>query len=65
MAANVWRVLVTVGAEVVEEQELVILESMKMEIPVVSPQNGVVTELSVNEGDQVAAGDLLITVGSP
>jgi acetyl-CoA carboxylase biotin carboxyl carrier protein len=62
MAANVWKVLVEEGTLVDADQELVILESMKMEIPVVAPTRGVVSELRVREGDQVSEGDVLLRV---
>lgn len=63
LAASVWKVLVEVGNEVTEAQELIILESMKMEIPVVAPADGVVTEVRVTEGDKVSDGDHLLTIG--
>ena len=45
LTATVWKVVVEQGASVAEGDELVILESMKMEIPVVAPTAGTVTEL--------------------
>ena len=62
MVANVWRVVVAQGDRVAEGDTLVILESMKMEIPVGSPVAGVVTELRVREGDVVQEGDVLAVV---
>jgi biotin carboxyl carrier protein len=62
MVANVWRVVVAQGDRVAEGDTLVILESMKMEIPVGSPLAGVVTELRVREGDVVQEGDVLAVV---
>jgi acetyl-CoA carboxylase biotin carboxyl carrier protein len=62
MVANVWRVVVAQGDAVAEGDPLVILESMKMEIPVESPVSGVVTELRVREGGVVQEGDVIAVV---
>ncbi|SDY55474.1 Biotin-requiring enzyme [Saccharopolyspora shandongensis] len=62
MVANVWKVLVTEGTAVKADQELAVLESMKMEIPVLSETDGVVTRLAVAEGDAVNEGDLIAVV---
>jgi biotin carboxyl carrier protein len=61
MVANVWKVVAAAGDQVSEGDTLVILESMKMEIPVVAEADGVVT-LAVNEGDVVQEGDLIATI---
>lgn len=61
MVANVWRVLVSEGDTVEEGQELVILESMKMEIPVTAPAAGKVSR-TVAEGIQVDEGDVLVAI---
>ena len=63
MAANVWKVLVTPGQSVAEGDTVVILESMKMEIPVIAEAAGVVAALPVSEGDVVNEGDLLAEIG--
>jgi biotin carboxyl carrier protein len=63
MVANVWKVVVEKGQEVEEGAQLVILESMKMEIPVLTEEGGVVTELRVKEGDVVQEGDLIAVIG--
>ncbi|MGH2726293.1 MAG: biotin/lipoyl-binding carrier protein [Actinomycetota bacterium] len=62
MVANVWKVLVAPGVAVAEGDTLVILESMKMEIPVVSPQGGTVTAVNVVEGGVVQEGDIIAVV---
>ena len=49
-------------AEVEEGDTLVILESMKMEIPVLAESDGVVAQLAVNEGDVVQEGDLIAVI---
>ena len=51
MVANVWKVVAAAGQAVAEGDTLVILESMKMEIPVLAEVGGTVSELAVTEGD--------------
>ena len=62
MVAIVWKVVVFPGDSVAEGDTLVILESMKMEIPVLAETAGTVAELKVAEGDVVQEGDVLITL---
>ncbi len=62
MAGNVWKVLVKVGDQVEEGQDVVILESMKMEIPIAAESGGTVKELKVNEGEFVNEGDIIVKV---
>ncbi|PRZ40879.1 biotin-dependent enzyme [Antricoccus suffuscus] len=62
MTANVWKVLVAPGEEVEMGSELIILESMKMEIPVVAEETGVISALEVVEGQSVAEGDVLAVI---
>lgn len=59
MAATVQAVLVPIGAEVAAGQPLLMLESMKMEIPVEAEVGGRLARLAVAPGDRVAEGDLL------
>jgi len=63
MVANVWKVTTQVGAAVSDGDTLVILESMKMEIPVVAESGGTVERIAVNEGDVVQEGDLIAVIG--
>ena len=56
----VWKVLVKPGDLVSEDDSLLILESMKMEIPVTAPEDGVVKEVCVIEGALVAEGDVTL-----
>jgi len=56
MVASVWKVVVDVGDTVEEDEPLAILESMKMEIPVLATIAGTVSELFVSPGDIVQAG---------
>ena len=62
ITANVWQVRAEVGQQVAEGDELVILESMKMEIPVVAPVAGTVAELRVAPEDQVHEGDVVAVI---
>jgi biotin carboxyl carrier protein len=62
MVANVWKIVVAQGDTVAEGDPLVILESMKMEIPVESPVAGTVTEIRVQEGGVVQEGDVIAVV---
>jgi biotin carboxyl carrier protein len=62
MVANVWKVVAKAGDQVEEGDTLVILESMKMEIPVVAESDGAVREIAVNEGDVVQEGDLIAVI---
>jgi biotin carboxyl carrier protein len=62
MLATVWRVLVAHDAAVSSGDELMLLESMKMEIPVVAPVAGRIAAVHVAEGQSVAEGDLLIEI---
>ncbi len=60
MVANVLSLLVTSGDTVEPGQPVVIMESMKMEIPVLAEHGGVVTVVSVAEGDVVQEGDVIV-----
>lgn len=63
MVASVHSVEVSVGDEVTTSDVLVVLESMKMEIPVVPEQGGVVLEIAVAVGDAIREGDVLVILG--
>jgi acetyl-CoA carboxylase biotin carboxyl carrier protein len=62
MVANVWKVVAAEGDQVADGDTLVILESMKMEIPVLAEEPGVVTKMHVAEGDVVQEGDLIAII---
>jgi biotin carboxyl carrier protein len=62
MVANVWKVLVAEGDSVADGDTLVILESMKMEIPVLAEVDGTVSKLAVEEGGLVQEGDLIAEI---
>jgi acetyl-CoA carboxylase biotin carboxyl carrier protein len=63
MVANVFSVAVTEGDTVEPGATLLVLESMKMEIPVLSEGGGTVREVKVRTGDVVQEGDVLVVVG--
>jgi len=63
MVANVWKVVVAQGDSVTDGDTLVILESMKMEIPVLAEGDGTVSTLHVSEGDVVQEGDVIAVIG--
>jgi acetyl-CoA carboxylase biotin carboxyl carrier protein len=62
MVANVWRVVAAEGDTVADGDTLVILESMKMEIPVLAEGSGTLTKLAVAEGDVIQEGDLIAVI---
>jgi acetyl-CoA carboxylase biotin carboxyl carrier protein len=62
MVANVWKIVVAEGDHVEDGDTIAILESMKMEIPVIAEAAGAVS-LKVAEGDVVQEGDLIATIG--
>jgi len=63
VAGSVWKIQVAVGETVAQGDALVILESMKMEIPVEAPKGGRVLEIRVAEGDRVDEGTVVVTLG--
>ena len=60
ITGSVWKVEVVVGQTVAEGDTLVIVESMKMEIPIIAPASGVVTEILIAEGEPVADDQVVI-----
>jgi acetyl-CoA carboxylase biotin carboxyl carrier protein len=62
LVANIARVMVSVGEVVEVGQMVVLLESMKMEIPVLAEHGGTVAEITVSEGDVVQEGDTLVVL---
>ncbi len=63
MVASVWKVVVEKGALLDAGDTVVILESMKMEIPVLCEEGGTVLELAVTEGEVIQEGDLIAVLG--
>ena len=62
MVANVWKVVASEGQQIGTGDTLVILESMKMEIPVLAEDPGRLSRLNVAEGDVVQEGDLIAVI---
>jgi acetyl-CoA carboxylase biotin carboxyl carrier protein len=62
ITGTVWEIRVNVGEQVQEEQVLVVLESMKMEMPVESPVAGKVASIVVEKGQAVEEGEVLLTL---
>ena len=63
MSGKMWKILVNVGDSVSEDDEVAVLEAMKMEIPVVSPSDGTIKEIKVKEGDAVEAEAVIMVLG--
>ncbi|MCW2492551.1 MAG: acetyl-CoA carboxylase biotin carboxyl carrier protein subunit [Frankiales bacterium] len=62
MAGTVSKIVVQVGSTVAEDDALLIMESMKMEIPVAAPRAGRITAIHTAEGEVVGEGDVLISL---
>ena len=60
IAGSVWKIEVVVGDKVAQDDPLIVLESMKMEIPLLAPRAGVVREILVAEGESIAEGDVAV-----
>jgi acetyl-CoA carboxylase biotin carboxyl carrier protein len=60
MSGSIYMIQVKVGDEVKFEDELIILEALKMETPIYAPADGTVTEIKVSEKDTVEANDVLL-----
>ncbi len=63
LAGNIFKVLVAPGSQVAEGDVVIIMEAMKMETEVRAASSGTVASVSVNEGDAVSTGDVLLTLG--
>lgn len=59
LVGNLWKIVTEVGQQVEEDDTLMILESMKMEIPVTAPISGKIKEIPVKEGDVVQEGQVV------
>lgn len=62
MAGSIWKIVANEGQSVTDGQDIIILESMKMEIPIAAEEAGTIKELKVNEGDFVNEGDVLAVI---
>ena len=63
MVANVWKVVVSAGDPIAGGDTIVILESMKMAMPVEAPEGGTIKEIRCAEGQSVQEGDVLAVLG--
>lgn len=61
-AGKVWKIVAKVGDSLKAGDNILILEAMKMEIPVVAPQDGIVASIDCSEGQPCESGDLLATL---
>jgi acetyl-CoA carboxylase biotin carboxyl carrier protein len=62
ITGNVWKVLAKPGQRVAEDEAVVMMESMKMEIPVSAPEPGIVKEILVSEGDVATEGTVVARI---
>ena len=62
MAGNIWKIHVKVGDTVKYEDELMVLEALKMENPIYAPADGTIAEIKVSENDTVEANQVLIVL---
>ena len=62
LSGNIWAVLVEPGKKVEADDELVVIEALKMENPIFSPCAGTVKEVRVKKGDKVAEDDVLVVI---
>jgi len=60
ITGRVWKIIAPVGTRVEEDEPIIMIESMKMEIPVAAPSTGTVRSLLVSEGDDVAEGQEIV-----
>lgn len=62
IAGSIWKIVKAVSDNVAEGDQLMIMESMKMEIPVLAPENGTIKQILVAEGDSVQEGTPVATL---
>lgn len=62
ITGNVWKIVKAVGDSVEEDETILVMESMKMEIPVTSPESGVISAVLVKEGDTVEIGTVVVRI---
>ena len=62
LAGQIWKILVKVGDQVQYEDELLILEAMKMENPIYAPADGKIAAIKVSEGDHVEPNQVLLII---
>ena len=62
LVGNLWKITIEVGQHVEEDDTIMILESMKMEIPIMAPQAGTIKEILAKEGDVVQEGQTVAII---
>ncbi|MCB0221084.1 MAG: biotin/lipoyl-binding carrier protein [Chrysiogenetes bacterium] len=62
ITGNLWKIVKKVGDKIEEGEEIMILESMKMEMPVESPCDGTITDIPVKEGDALTEGQVVAII---
>ena len=62
MSGSIWKIHVKVGDQVLYEDELIILEALKMENPIYAPADGAIAEIRVSEGDKVESNQVLLVL---
>ena len=62
LEGKVWKINVSVGDVVEEDDEVVILEALKMETPIYAPEAGTVVSINVKEGDSVSEDQVLVVI---
>ncbi len=62
ITGSVWKIVKKIGDKVDEDDEIMILESMKMEIPVLAPEDGTIASILVQEGDSVVEDQTVATL---
>jgi acetyl-CoA carboxylase biotin carboxyl carrier protein len=62
ITGNVWKILIAEGDKVALDDEVIILEALKMETPIYCDYDGTVTAIKVKEGDAVNDGDVLVVI---
>jgi len=62
MSGTIWKIHVKVGDQVLYEDELLILEALKMENPIYAPADGTIAEIKVSENEKVEANQVLIVL---
>ena len=62
ISGSVWKILKQPGEAVAEEEDVLLLELMKMEIPVAAPRAGTLLEVLFAEGEAVAEGDVILVI---
>lgn len=62
ITGTVWKIEMTTGSRIEEDDVIMILESMKMEIPVLAPEAGVLKEITIAEGANVSEGQTLAII---